>query len=408
MSNEEIMKRRIWIVGVFPLGSLTLMAGTLDLSIVIPVQLLFLAFPLVGNIVLLKAGFVLNQRGIKGWAFAALLMSVFPVILAIASYSDIVQRGMLTLTVPILLGFFGFAMDCIALGFLARRTGKNTLFAWAVIAAILALTRVGEYFLWFDIFAAGLFIILLAPRKKESEWGPRALGKERRRILAILTAVGVVSAGVIPYMIVGLMGDFDHPRFIRSDFVELAKIGNVSRFRSHAGHEYVDSYESGERSMKHYFKPTAPYANSSWAIEVYAPADAFISNIAWEGHQNLPGQLRGFHLDLMPTSAPFYRITIFHVNITAGLFPGALLRAGQFLGYADIRNASDFDISIALLLPFGTQRYVSYFAVMEDQLFAKYQSRGIATRDQAIITRDASDAAEGVEMPLSWDWITLT
>lgn len=41
------------------------------------------------------------------------------------------------------------------------------------------------------------------------------------------------------------------PRFVQTDYIELAKIDRISRFRSGEGHDYSDNFESC-RSMKHY------------------------------------------------------------------------------------------------------------------------------------------------------------
>jgi hypothetical protein len=44
------------------------------------------------------------------------------------------------------------------------------------------------------------------------------------------------------------------PRFAESNCIELHKISRISKFRSGAGHDYSDDFETC-RSMKHYFDP---------------------------------------------------------------------------------------------------------------------------------------------------------
>src|ERR1044072_4810600 len=46
------------------------------------------------------------------------------------------------------------------------------------------------------------------------------------------------------------------PRIVSTDYIELPKIARISLFRSSAGHDYHDSFESC-LSMKHYFVPAS-------------------------------------------------------------------------------------------------------------------------------------------------------
>jgi len=41
---------------------------------------------------------------------------------------------------------------------------------------------------------------------------------------------------------------------------------------------------------------------------------------------------------------------------------------------------------------FGNRQFISYFSVMSDQLFAKYQNRGLDSRNDVIISRAERDA----------------
>jgi hypothetical protein len=40
----------------------------------------------------------------------------------------------------------------------------------------------------------------------------------------------------------------------------------------------------------------------------------------------------------------------------------------------------------------GTSEYISFFDVMSDEVFAEYQARGISSRSQMSITKEARDA----------------
>ncbi|HME53040.1 MAG TPA: hypothetical protein VKM55_12535 [Candidatus Lokiarchaeia archaeon] len=406
--EEKSLQRWLWLGGLFPLGELLLFFGTLDTSIVEIVQSFFLIFPILANVTLMFAGLILKQRGLIGWAIAGLGMSIFPLFLAIGMYTQLTSRGNMSMLTPEFFGMILLLIDSVAIGFLARRIGNKILLVTAVLMVLLGLLQVGATLLFFNIAASVVYVIVLSPRNLAGEWTARVVPRKVKGILAVVTIGGLACLASIPYIVVGNINDMAYPHFITANFTDLSKIANISRFRSHAGHSYVDAYEAGQRSMKHYFQPKPAYQNSSSAIEDYAPADAIVVDIAWEGHEMTPGKLRGFHVDLCPLSAPEFIITIFHVNITSGLFPGEYVKAGQVIGHADTRYASDFDIAIALHLPFGETRCVSYFAVMDDSVFNVFAARGVMTRDQAIIPRAVADAAEGVNEPLNWSWIQLS
>src|SRR5271157_4106095 len=53
----------------------------------------------------------------------------------------------------------------------------------------------------------------------------------------------------------------DLPTLVEADYIELPKIASISKFRSAAGHDYSDAFESC-RSMKHYFRPSE---DADWA-----------------------------------------------------------------------------------------------------------------------------------------------
>jgi hypothetical protein len=308
--------------------------------------------------------------------------------------------------------FFGFILvliDSVAIGFLARRVGNKILLVTAVLIAILGLLQVGSILSWFNVAASVVYILVLSPKNLAGDWTTRVVPRKMKAILSFVTIGGLACLSSVPYLVVGTIDDMAHPRFITSNFTDLSKIANISRFRSQAGHAYVDQYETtNQYSMKHYFWPKTAYKNSSSAIEIYAPANAIVVNIGWESHEMMPGKLRGFHVDLCPVNAPDYVITIFHVNITAGLFVGEYVKDGQVIGHADTRDAANFDIAIALHLPFGETRCVSYFAVMDDSVFYMFAARGVLTREQAIIPRADASNAESVNEPMSWSWIILS
>ena len=89
----------------------------------------------------------------------------------------------------------------------------------------------------------------------------------------------------------GLLGTYNIeekgiPQFVNNDYIELSTIQRISRFRSSAGHDYSDDFESC-CSMKHYYQP---YDSLVWNdIEITSPVKGKITRIReeWAGTQLL-------------------------------------------------------------------------------------------------------------------------
>lgn len=169
------------------------------------------------------------------------------------------------------------------------------------------------------------------------------------------------------------------PRFAGVNYIELDKIYSISRFRSGAGHDYSDSFETC-RSMKHYFNPKS---SIDWAtIKVYSPVKGKVSKIEqeWAGTQ----------IQIKSDEYPAFTFIIFHVNMAIQLKAGDPVAAGQQLG-THIGSQTQSDIAVSVITP-GGMKLVSYFDVMTDQVFSGYRARGLNARTDAIITKEARDA----------------
>jgi hypothetical protein len=185
------------------------------------------------------------------------------------------------------------------------------------------------------------------------------------------------------------------PRFVDVDFTDLAKIEEVSLFRSSAGHDYSDACETC-RSMKHYFAPYLPFRVNG-AVPVFAPVDGQIVSVAPEGHGASPG-LVNKQVRIRSALHPEVTFILFHIDLaSAAVAPGALVAAGDPLGHARLyyddlnETAHDFDVGVRVHTPFG-ERYVSWFDVVTDTLFAAYAARGVPDRAALVLTQAARDA----------------
>jgi hypothetical protein len=183
--------------------------------------------------------------------------------------------------------------------------------------------------------------------------------------------------------------------FVEHDFVDLAKIEEVSLFRSSAGHSYVDACESC-RSMKHYYAPSAPYLGNG-LVEVYSPVHGTVVSITAEGHgASVGGENK--QIRIRSTLHPEYQFILFHVDLLANpIEPGDVVSAGQQVGtgrlaYPDLMEiAHDIDIGVRIHTLFGS-RNVSFFDTMTDALFSTYVARGATARSDFVLTKEARDA----------------
>lgn len=166
---------------------------------------------------------------------------------------------------------------------------------------------------------------------------------------------------------------------IRVDYIELDNIERISRFRSGIGHDYSDETEHC-RSMKHYFQPKGTV---DWgSVKIFSPVSGTISRLfdEWAGTQ----------LHIQPFGHESYTVIIFHCKTKKMYAIGDTVFAGEQLG-THIGSQTMSDIAVAYSGA-GPYTLVSYFEIISDSLFGRYTMRGVASRDDLIISRPARDA----------------
>jgi hypothetical protein len=183
----------------------------------------------------------------------------------------------------------------------------------------------------------------------------------------------------------GLAGTYDldalgPPTFVTASYIDMAKIGAITRFRSGCGHDYSDDLED-LRNMKHYFRPSGP-----GDVQVFSPVNGTILSCSTADDGG------GIEIVIQPDGFPEFSVTLFHVVFPAGnLTPGQHLDAGEALGVnADYPEYSD--VSVSVLTPTGA-RYLSFFDVMDGALFdTTFRPLGLAAPSDLIIGKAERDA----------------
>lgn len=170
------------------------------------------------------------------------------------------------------------------------------------------------------------------------------------------------------------------PQFVDKNYIELDKIHRITKFRSGIGHDYSDNFESC-RSMKHYFEPDSIV---NWSqVKIFSPVSGTVSSLYQEG--------MGTKLDIKSAIYPDITFTVFHVKLSITLNVGDKVIAGQQLGthYGSLTMS---DIAVSAGTQDGKFVLISYFDLLTETLFQNYQSRGLNTRADVIISKEARNA----------------
>jgi hypothetical protein len=177
------------------------------------------------------------------------------------------------------------------------------------------------------------------------------------------------------------------PQFVSANVIELSKISQISKFRSGQGHDYSDDFEFC-RSMKHYFLPKPDVDRLT--IQIFSPFDGTVISTSEEWSDDLVW--KGTMLGIRSNEYPAFHVIIFHIDLAGALGVGDSVRAGQLLGTPpEYERGTIADTALGVSTP-GGYRLLSYFDVMTDSLFEEYQARGVNSRNDAIIAREARDA----------------
>ncbi len=177
------------------------------------------------------------------------------------------------------------------------------------------------------------------------------------------------------------------PRFATANVIELSKISQVSKFRSGAGHDYSDDFETC-RSMKHYYVPKDKV--DRLGIKFFSPLNGTV--IATTEEWDPEVGWKGTNVGIQSKTFPAFHMAAMHIDLIKRLDVGDPVSAGQFLGTTPpYENWTLADTVAGVNTPRG-YKLVSFFDVMTESVFRIYQARGMTSRNEAIISKEARDA----------------
>jgi hypothetical protein len=178
------------------------------------------------------------------------------------------------------------------------------------------------------------------------------------------------------------------PKFIDQLHVDMEQILRISKFRSSAGHDYSDAYETC-RSIKHYVVFNG-FPIDWHEIEIRSPINGRITWIQSEGG---PRQ-GGYQVWVESDQYPGIIVSIFHMDVDESLTLGDRVTKNQVIGTHS--NETFNDIGIQIFGPTDVEeeyaiKMVSIFEVMEDSYFNSLSDYGLNTFDDVIISKEVRD-----------------
>ncbi len=235
--------------------------------------------------------------------------------------------------------------------------------------------------------------------------------------------------------------DRDLPRFITASHIDISDVERISRFRSNAGHDYSDSFETC-CSMKHYFY-TINYYEVRFTQPIYSPVDGVVLYVA-EGDSGAddwrvdyeqvtgkspPNEYRDLKMYIRPDDAPNLWVRFHHVSPIEELLDlvplssgvdrmrgvarpptlGFRVRAGDLIGHGlgEISVEKHLDGN-GVPSPCNSEsqrsawgempgcaskrQFHSIFEFMTDEVFEQYRAVADVTRDDFMISTEERSA----------------
>jgi hypothetical protein len=229
--------------------------------------------------------------------------------------------------------------------------------------------------------------------------------KKSKILLIVILSFGVATAFLItPIVEYFQFGTRYGDGVIRANIVDVEEVAEISKFRSCAGHPYprVDELSS----EKHYITLfDYCFDDPTRTIKLFALWDGTIEDLI----QDIDPAI-GWSILL---SSSWYMAVYMHVEYLDNITKGMKVKAGDWIGYADVPHPTltytSFDICIHRGRAYSDQTY-SYFEMMPDSVFTEWSGRGLTDRTQVIISAAyrAANPCTIYNSNHAEDWLTLT
>ena len=149
--------------------------------------------------------------------------------------------------------------------------------------------------------------------------------------------------------------------------------------------------------MKHYVEPLVAddfwsrfhegnISKSDWpVIQYFAPVAGTIINM--RPSENIFGDPENQFI-IQSSEYPNIWFDFFHVQTKEDLHNGSTVEAGEFLGIISPGSSGEIAVSVN---PNSDEQLVSFFEVIDDNVFMEYKKRGVNSRQDFIISKDERD-----------------
>lgn len=168
---------------------------------------------------------------------------------------------------------------------------------------------------------------------------------------------------------------------LTANFIDLAKVGKISKYRSCQGHTVVPQDESeSARSMKHYVVLKPEYVGGN-KVEVYSPISGIVKSTRAEPQKGLEGEI------WLGNKGSNWDVSIQHLVILDSVKEGMKITAGEIIGHV-ANNGIDVVYGVGAHSVKTIDGYQSPylnldspFSHINESVLALYQARGIEQED---------------------------
>lgn len=226
------------------------------------------------------------------------------------------------------------------------------------------------------------------------------MSRAKKVMLVIITLIVLAFASMAFWLGRPVTSAEASEKFIYANPFTLSQIAGFSKYRSCMGHDFRPPMLNGEkesspRSMKHYVRAREEFRGTDNVVEARAPFDGEVSVI----EQDFEGSPTDRQIWLTPDSrsARQWHLVFFHVNIKDDIKEGTQVKAGQIIGWANLKRGPDgatdnFDIAVKLTRPLHRPAGDAPFAHFSEDVLAEFALYGASPGDLVIAEaeRDAN------------------